>query len=51
VKNCGSNPGPFRDRANTTTELPSYPVISPTFHLKRTPVTFITSIKYMLQWA
>ena len=35
-----SNPRPFTNRANTTTELPSYPVISPTtFHLKPTPVT------------
>ena len=33
----GSNPWPFADRANTTTELPSHPVISPTpFHLNPT---------------
>ena len=32
--------GPFDDRTNTTTELPSHPVISPTtFHLKPTPLT------------
>ena len=35
-----SNPGPFADRANTTTELPSNPVISPTtFQLKPTLIT------------
>ena len=33
----GSNPGPFADRANTTSELASHPVISPTtFHLNPT---------------
>ena len=38
----GSNPGPFADRTNTTTELPSHPVISPTIlHLKATPVTLL----------
>ena len=41
MKNCGSNPGPFADLANT---LPlSYPVIAPTIlHLKPTPVTQTT---------
>ena len=38
----GSNPGPFADLVNTTTELPSHPVISPTIlQLKPTPVTYI----------
>ena len=39
----GSNPGPFDDRTNTTTELPSHLFISPTtFHLKTKLVTYIT---------
>ena len=29
MKSCGSNQGSFADCANTTTELPSHPVISP----------------------
>ena len=38
----GSNPGPFDDLTNTTTKLPSHPVISPTtFHLKPTPLTHL----------
>ena len=44
MKSCSltgvSNPGPFADLANTTTELLSHTVISPTtFHLKPTQVT------------
>jgi len=39
------NPVPLADRANTTTELPSHPVLSPTtFHLKPTPVTYGKSL-------
>ena len=44
-----SNPGPFADRANTTTELQSHRVISPTtFHLKHTLVTVYISLKSFL---
>ena len=43
VKSCGSNPGPFADRAYTrsTTELPSQVISPTTFNLKTTTVTCI----------
>ena len=43
--------GPFDDRTNTTTELPSHPVISPTtFHLKPSSVTHTYIIKHLLRF-
>ena len=43
MKICGLNPGPFTDCANTSTELPSHPVISPTtFHLNPTRLQNVT---------